>query len=402
MNETLSRMDIQNVVVILAGSRTGSSFLFKTLCSQADFLAPTGEETVFYRQAGLGRFHGMSYSDAITHIPENPVLDRYFEALRQDVGLNCARPLGLSDFPTFWHRLGLQWPQSDSKKLKLKAQELYEITLSSAPNSPEWSSVYLSWIENLAAHGFPVSTTLFSAASTHPRNLTGLEEPPFVTPRAYAPLTRELLSQAPLLLKTSTTIYRLPFLRALFPNAQFRWIALKRNPLATISALMDGWLSTAFHSHDVSPHAQLSIDGYSDKVPGGDRYWKFDMPPGWEKYTASPLEDVCAFQWSSAYEHMDRFLSSTSDAKLEVSYEDLLANTQSTLTALESFCGARKKSSSTLDMQTPVASVSPPQAGKWKKRALHILPLIEKHNHGQILKLAKRFDYDVEAPETWI
>lgn len=402
MNDALSRSDIRNVVVILAGSRTGSSFLFKALAHRGDFLAPSGEETVFYRHAGLGNFDGKDYSDAI-QAPTSSALDLYFEAFKKDTGLHLPNaPVGADCFAPFWHRLSLQWPKVASEQRMLQAQRIFELTLSSSPKTMNWEGLYKTWIIALKVNGLPVTLDLFSTQSNHPQELTLNEEPPYITPVAQIPISKQLAESHTVLLKTSTSIYRLPFLRALFPNARLRWIVLKRNPAATISALMDSWLSSAFHSHNVHPYARLAIQGYSDQIPSGDRYWKLDMPPGWQKYITSPLEDVCAFQWSSAYQHIYQFLNSEPCDFTEVNYENLLNNPERMLQELLQFAGVTRKVSSPDDVINPVGSVHPPEPGKWKKRGPQILSLLQNQDDNQLLKLAERLNYNIEAPETWL
>ncbi len=403
MKTPLSRQDIRNVVVILAGSRTGSSFLFHSLVRNALFLAPTGEETAYYRQVGLGIFNSPHYCDSLFSPPSPGVLDRYFLALQQDSGLfNPEAPVEHRHFPTFLHRLLLQWPQLAAKNLKSELKGVFESTLSSAHNPLDWSSIYLDFVAQLQARDYPVTVDLFSTTSSHPQNLSLLEEPPYITPIAQTAITQDLAKNHSLLLKTSTSIYRLPFLKALFPHAEFKWIVLQRNPAATISALMDGWLSTAFHSHSVHPHARLRIKGYSDTLPGGDHFWKFDMPPGWQAYTDAPLEEVCAFQWSSAYKQIDEFLNDTTDSFHTLSYEQLVANPRQELESICSFAGVNERHNShSSQWLKPVASVHPPLSGKWKKRADILLPLLRGHDHGKLLQLAERFHYNIGAPETW-
>ena len=85
----------------------------------------------------------------------------------------------------------------------------------------------------------------------------------------------------------------------MFPNARIRLLHLVRNPAAAINGLFDGWRSGGFHAHRVPE--PLDIQGYTDHQPRSASWWKYDLPPGWRDHTASPLVDVCAFQWRSAH-----------------------------------------------------------------------------------------------------
>lgn len=145
-----------------------------------------------------------------------------------------------------------------------------------------------------------------------------VEEPPFVLTLPWQHATEAELAATPLVVKTPSNVYRLGWLRRLFPRARLRVLHLTRNPAASINGLYDGWRFAGFHSHDVGG---LRIAGYSDVVPGGDRWWKFDRPPGWRRWTAAPLEEVCAFQWVSAH----RAVLADGDAdRFTLRFEDVL------------------------------------------------------------------------------
>jgi hypothetical protein len=117
----------------------------------------------------------------------------------------------------------------------------------------------------------------------------------------WLPADAASLATRPLLVKTPSNAYRLPFLRALFPRARLRVLHLCRNAAASINGLYDGWRYRGFFSHRLDE--PLDIAGYSDVFPEwGRRWWKFDLPPGWRAWTRRPLVEVCAFQWRSAHE----------------------------------------------------------------------------------------------------
>jgi hypothetical protein len=109
--KTATRHEIRRVVVVLASSRTGSSFLFHALNLNGRFLSPTGEETPFYRSAGLGMFSETNDSDVISIPPSAPILDQIGTALLQDVGEWTADCVDFDSFvELFFQRLNFQWP----------------------------------------------------------------------------------------------------------------------------------------------------------------------------------------------------------------------------------------------------------------------------------------------------
>lgn len=384
--------------MILAGSRTGSSYLFKALSQQGRFISPAGEETPFYRQAGVGLMDGPGHSDEIVSAPANAVLDLIGENLLSDLGLaqdaSWSNDLLAQDF---LKRLEIQWP----KALDQEAKGAWQKALTQrfqAQAEPDGATLYGSWIEELERNGHPVQAHLLGASGQHPEKLALIEEPPYVAPVRRAYLEKVDFDRAPLLLKTSTNLYRLPLLKALFPNATFKWILLYRNPAATISALIDGWRSSAFHSYDVSKFWKLNIEGYSNQVPGGERYWKFDLPPGWLEYRERALEDVCAFQWISACRKMGS-LKSSLESFHEVSYEKLLAEPSDTLRSLCRF--SEVEWSPSAEKVAPIMTVEPPQTGKWKKRFALINKTIHEFSGGEILSRAQNLGYQVRDIEAW-
>ena len=65
-----------------------------------------------------------------------------------------------------------------------------------------------------------------------------------------------------------------------------------------------GWLHHGFHKHRL-PGGSLGIERYTrPDRPWTAAWWKFDLPPGFDRYTHRPLQEVCALQWLSANEHI--------------------------------------------------------------------------------------------------
>ncbi len=156
---------------------------------------------------------------------------------------------------------------------------------------------------------------------TGPPGPVVLEEPPFVLTRPWRPATAADLDQRPLIIKTPSNAYRLPFLRTLFSGARLRVLHLVRNPAAAINGLHDGWRFRGFHAHRVGG---LDIAGYSDAVPGGQGWWKYDLPPGWQAWRGEPLEAVCGFQWRAAHSATLEWAAENRPELLRVRFEDLV------------------------------------------------------------------------------
>jgi hypothetical protein len=85
--------------------------------------------------------------------------------------------------------------------------------------------------------------------------------------------------------KTPRNALRVPFLDAVFPDAFFLY--LHRDPLATISSMLDGWRSLRGGSYPGLP-------GW----PGLP--WSFLLVPGWRSLAGRPLAEIVAAQWATA------------------------------------------------------------------------------------------------------
>ncbi|MBK7842996.1 MAG: hypothetical protein IPJ71_04770 [Bdellovibrionales bacterium] len=399
------RNDVRYVVVILAPSRTGSSFLFRALTSCGNFLAPQGEETPHYRRAGLGVFQDIGYSDVISSPPPEETLEAIGASLLREIGIKTDSGFSKLDYyERCLDRFEMQWPQINSLNCRLKLREVlnhkFELL---PPGYTQWNQFYLDWIEQLEKEGLPVQRNLYSTSGPHPDELPMLEDPPYIAAEPRIPVTKELLSRLPILLKTSSNIYRLPLLRSLFPKAQFKWIILQRNPAGTINALMDGWLSSGFHSQDLHPNCTLKIRSYSARVRGGQRFWKFDMPPGWQSHIGSDLSEVCAFQWYSASQTIENLASRLKEPSLRIRYEDLLSRElqPKIIDEVLSFAGVSRRNDISWSSNDPVTTVNRPAAGKWKARSSILTPLLQEFANGDLLDLAQKLQYDFKTLENW-
>ena len=110
---------------------------------------------------------------------------------------------------------------------------------------------------------------------------------------------------------------RVPYLRAIFPDAHF--VFVRRDGRATVSSLITGWRSGRFGSPTL-PQPPLAIRGFEGTL------WQFARPPGWQSYTSGvSLEEVCAFQWVSTNEAaLDASRSIPPEQWHDVAYEDLV------------------------------------------------------------------------------
>lgn len=357
--------EINRVIVILGSSRSGSSLLHHLLSLHPEIISLQGEEVTLTKLFGMNFINSFEDSDLL----KNEKAFNYPEIAQEilyDAGYNTAQskrlPLDRAQ------RLLLQWPH-----LKFNSDEL-----KNACELETWEKV----IDRLK-----LNMNLYDKF-LHPVNESRdifLEEPPFIIPR---PKTyQKNISNKILLLKSSINAFRAHYLPKLFPNAQFSYIHLSRNPAASINGLIDGWRSPAFHSHHLGHLSKLSIKNYDD-----ENWWKFDLPPGWSSYVNKPLEEVCAFQWQEANKSILHFLKDKKSVRIK--YEDMMES--------ESLKQELKRMSDELVLDnsfvqkisaTPrIMSVASPGQHRWREREKIISPILKNES---INKIAHALGYNL-------
>lgn len=379
--------DFGDIVVILGSSRSGSSLLFQMLAQTGAFWAPAGEETPLFRINGLGWVKDKKDSDALSSI----LPDESKSALRRDLYIELG---GHGNLARWARRLLWQWPDQD-----VRVTDLVKL----ARKYIEGKDPLSAWVD--LVHRLGLEDSFYDLPGFHSRRHSPVnvpeyffEEPPFVAPGVIDCAFRENLKSRPLLLKTSTHAYRLPLLRTIFPKSRFHLLLLARNPAGSINGLMDGWLSNAFHSHNLQNVAELNIEGYTNSAPQGDRWWKFDLPPGWKGYVDRPLEQVCAFQWRAAYEHILSQVRIAAEPVLRVKHEELTApeTSASIFQKIFAFSGVKPAHIPDLTKSLPVMASVTPQPARWRRRESLILPLLEQE---EIRGVAEQLEYDLSSPD---
>jgi hypothetical protein len=324
---------VREVVILASSSRGGSSIFAEVLRRVPGLVHLRAEMNPPLRLFGCAGVE----SDAVP--ADHPVPAGLSSAL----GADCGRPtasIPASAVPAFAAeiaaRLVLQWPELPvtlSPVLADVEATLAELRASGWP--PERfvdpGAFYAALFRRLRARwpSFRPAAYDMDRARLVQLEPTGpflpvapIEEPPFVLPLPWEHATEAELERLPLVIKTPGNAYRLDWLARLFPRARVRILHLTRNPAASINGLVDGWCYPGFHSHDAGG---LAIAGYSDQVPGGERWWKFDRPPGWEAFRSVPLSQVCAFQWASAHRAI---LAHDSPDRFVLRFEDVLGPTE--------------------------------------------------------------------------
>lgn len=299
------RSAVRDLVLLVSSSRGGSSVFAEALRRLPGTLHLRAEVNPFLRLAGFGWPDSGEDSDALGPASRGDA-ESFARQLSWDIGQPAtAQPDFERDL--VW-RLRVQWPD-----IPLDDTALLELVRRTPGNPADDLTGFhvrlLTRLRSRCADIDPLAYDLDRGAvaaafpeAGPPEGPPGpevIEEPPFVAIGPWLRATADQLAQMPLVVKAPSNAYRLAWFRTMFPNARIRLLHLVRNPAAAINGLFDGWRSGGFHAHRVPE--PLDIQGYTDHQPRSASWWKYDLPPGWRDHTASPLVDVCAFQWRSAH-----------------------------------------------------------------------------------------------------
>ncbi len=159
--------------------------------------------------------------------------------------------------------------------------------------------------------------------------------------------------------KTPKNSLRIPFLKAVFPDARF--IYLHRNPRDNISSLLDSWRSGRYITYR--------------KLPGWDGMpWSHLLIPGWQALADEPLAEVVATQWAVTnriiLEDLEQLPASD---WCSLSHEAFLADPGRELERLCRFAdipfGSRMQAACKAPLPNSKYTLTPPDPDKWKKNA---------------------------------
>jgi Sulfotransferase family len=181
--------------------------------------------------------------------------------------------------------------------------------------------------------------------------------------------------------KTCINVMRVPYLHSLFPEARFVYI--HRDGRDNVSSLMDGWLHDGHFalSRSLGPFpCAVNING------GAFKEWSFFLPPGWRDFNDSPLEVVCAHQWSMANRlALEASRQIPREQWIQLRYEDIfdrpLEMFRDVFERLElPFDDEVRRRCATLDARPTSIVKGAPKKQKWKEHHAasieRILPMI--------------------------
>jgi hypothetical protein len=182
-------------------------------------------------------------------------------------------------------------------------------------------------------------------------------------------------SRKRLLDKTPRNSLRVGFIDALFGDACF--VFLQRDGRDNVNSLINAWRTPRYRTYRLPrPHS----------IPGTDsEWWKFVLYPGWEQDCQGPLETVCAKQWKICNDTSLAALKALDQSRsIAVSYEDLIEDPEAQTRRVSEWLGLgfdeRLRAAAELRSRVPINTVTPPEAGKWKREnpdaIAAIMPLI--------------------------
>ena len=390
---------IRRVVVILSSSRGGSSLFKEALALHPRIASLDGELDPLLALSGNG-FNQNSDSDCIEEVANAAELA---SSILDEISFASAEILDTKVLLRKWkNRLALQFPlhfldgdayrrleQSLEAALSLfepgdrrSDAELQRQILSAVFSDEPWR---ISYYDGNATPG----------ASRHFDEPLKIEEPPFVVPTLRRrPFTLADARDAVLLFKSPSDAYRIGMYERLFPNAEVTYIHLTRGFAQSVNGLMDGWLyPLGFFSHDLSKiGCELAIPGYSDRVSFGRKWWKFDLPCNWKRFTRAQLEDVCLNQWYSAHEAiLQRRVCS-----LRVSFEDFVASPAAMLRQATDHLGLPAMP---LPSGLPIKmATEPPRSRRWHKRGPLLMALSRRL---EVRDMMGSLGYSMDS-DTWL
>jgi len=197
-------------------------------------------------------------------------------------------------------------------------------------------------------------------------------------------VTETDLATRPFVFKTPSNAYRLPFLRALFPNARLQVLHLTRNPAAAINGLVDGWRFRGFHAHRMPQ--PLDIEGYADGDSADAHWWKYDLPPGWRDWTNKSLVEVAGFQWSTAHQSVLDHLRNEPAETFRLRFEDVVGPPdvrEQRMSELLEWIGIAPDPALTRIIHEglpPIMATARPRQRRWFARATLIDPVLQRPN----------------------
>ena len=162
--------------------------------------------------------------------------------------------------------------------------------------------------------------------------------------------------------KTPKNALRVPFLRAVFPDALF--VYLFREPRGAISSILDAWGSGKFVTYP--------------QLPGWEgQPWSLLLVPGWRELSGKSAAEVAAAQWCIANRVlMDDLGKLPQSSWCGISYDEILQDAQAVMRRLCAFAGVRWDQAQEGPLPLSRHTLTPPDAEKWRRNKDVLVPIL--------------------------
>ena len=178
--------------------------------------------------------------------------------------------------------------------------------------------------------------------------------------------------------KTPKNALRIPFLKALFPDAKF--VFLHRQAEPNIASIINAWTSGNFVTYPRLPN-------------WNGPPWSLLLCPDRERIDAKPLAEIAAWQWASTNQQiLDDLEALNANDWCAVSYEQVLADKTSAFRTLCEFAkvpfGPRMQALAAQALPQSKYTVSAPSAEKWRQHETEIYQAMIQV--GEVAQIAER------------
>lgn len=152
--------------------------------------------------------------------------------------------------------------------------------------------------------------------------------------------------------KTPKNSLRIPFFDRAYPDALFAY--LYRDARQTLSSMLEAWITGRFRTYPDLP----DWPGYP---------WSLLLVPGWRELRGLSLPEIVARQWATASKILLDDLSALPPERVRsVSYGDLVASPQATISTLCASLGLGWDDELGPALPLSVSTVSAPHPEKWR------------------------------------
>jgi len=429
--------DVKKVVFINSAPRSGSSLLFLLLQRFPQIYSLSGESVPFFKLNNISCMQHLTDTISSAYVFPSEQIASFSRDILSDCHVsdslcmldNLRHDVVCSYIDELALRFSLQWPDV-SFSYDLFKDVAFKVFYSSLKKNNKFclQCFYLDLIAGLRQAGYEKINPYYydipadivqsyfpelDIPSAPPCKIMTIEEPPFILLPPRKRIEFKDLSEKILLLKAPVNCYRMGFWMDVFKNAEVKVIHLVRNPMASVNGLYDGWQYRGFFSHNLynffgskdGGMQSLAIDGYSDLYEWGKWWWKYDLPPGWEKYVASRLEEVCLFQWMAANRVILQHKQESGVEYINVRYEDIVKDISTRtkeLIKIAEFLGIDIKDNIkqiNTERLPLVQATKKPVPFRWRERGSILLRMLERK---EVQDLCYYLGYNLYRLDEWI